>query len=139
MATITTFVSGTQAHQDLMGRAVGAYNTIDFSATSVSAADVVQALKIPANSLVTDVYVIVRTAEGATCTATVGDGDGTNSWDASTNLNATAGTVTSGAEGTDTYAVGKFYSSADTIDLTMGHDTDAAKVTVIAFYTTIDA
>src|SRR5574341_2142166 len=140
MATITSFVSGTQEHQDLMGRAVGAYNTLDFSITNVASADVVQALKIPANSLVSNVYVVIRTAEGATCTATVGDGDDTNDWDASVNFNAAANTETAGLQGTDANATnGKFYTSADTIDFTMNNAASTAKVTIIAFYTTIDA
>ena len=138
MATVTTFVSGTQEHLDLAGRAIGACNTLNFAATAVSAADVVQALKIPANALVTRVTTIIRTAEGATCTATVGDGTTADGWDASVNLNAAAGTTLRSLEATDTYGVGVFYSSADTIDLVMGHDTDAAKVTVMAEYSMVD-
>jgi hypothetical protein len=93
-------------------------NRIDF--TDVATGDVVQCLSIPAGTLVTNVMVKIITAEtcGAT-TATVGDGAGANSWDASTNLAATAGTVTVGVGGTDTYVTtGKLYSTADTIDLT---------------------
>jgi hypothetical protein len=103
-------------------------NRIDFATTECTAADVIQCLDIPAGTLVTNVFVKVVTAEGATCTATVGDGDGANSFDASTDLNAAAGTVTYGIGGTDAYVTygGKFYSDADTIDLTMGHNTDAA-------------
>ena len=106
---------------------------ISFATTSCSAADVIQCLDIPAETWVFNVLIEVDTAEGATCTATVGDGDGAAAWDASTDLNATAGTITYGAGASDSYSTyGKFYSSADTIDLTMGHDTDAAIITIRA-------
>jgi len=133
MSTVTTFIDYTQEQVELGHRWTKLSNEIDFSETEVSAADVVQALKIPANTYVKNVYVLVKTAEGATCTATVGDATDPNGWDASTNLNASAGTVTAGLAGTDDYATaGKFYSTADTIDLVMGHATDAAKVIVFA-------
>lgn len=139
MATITSFISGQVEKADLNGRVVIAENKLDFSVTNAGASDVVQALKIPANALVDEVWVIVRTAEGGTSTATVGDGDAAAGWDASTNLNATAGTVTSALEGTDAYAVGKFYSAADTIDLTLSANAvDAAIITVCARYTILE-
>ena len=103
-----------------------------------AAGDTVQALKIPAGALVDEVFCIVRTAQGATCTATVGDGAAAAAWDASINLNAAAGTLTSALEGTDAYAAGKFYSAADTIDLVLGHTTNAAKITVCARYAMIE-
>lgn len=88
--------------------------------TAIATGDVVQCLSIPAMTLVVNVFVEVITATGLTSTATVGDADGANSWDASTNLNATAGTTTYGISGTDAYALppGKLYTAADTIDLT---------------------
>ena len=139
MATVTTFLERQSEFQTVLGRMHYAYNKLDFSATGVSSADVVQALKIPANSLVTEVSVTVRTAEGGTCTATVGDGAGASSWDAATNLNATADTVTSSVKGTDAYAVGKFYSSADTIDLTMNNAAATAVINVAATYMVFDS
>ena len=133
MGTVTTFIDYTQEQVELGHRWTKLSNEIDFSETEVSAADVVQALKIPANTYVKNVYVLVKTAEGATCTATVGDATDPNGWDASTNLNASAGTVTAGLAGTDDYATaGKFYSAADTIDLVMGHAADTGKVIVFA-------
>lgn len=109
-------------------------NRIDFATTEATAADVVQCLDIPAGTLVLNVFVKVVTAEGGTCTATVGDGDSAAAFDASTNLNAAAGTVTYGVGGTDDYVTygGKFYSAADTIDLTLGHNTDAAVLDMYA-------
>jgi len=92
-------------------------NTIDLAA--VATGDVVQCLDIKAKQFVFDVFVEVITATGLTSTATVGDGSAADGWDASTNLNATAATVTHGASGTDAYATsGKYYSAADSIDLT---------------------
>jgi len=110
-------------------------NELDFATTSCSAADVVQALDIPAGTHVLQVWCEVVTAEGAACTATVGDATyGAAAWDASTNLNAAAGTVTFGVGGTDANIAlgGIFYAAAETIDLTMGHDTDTAVMNVIA-------
>lgn len=143
MSTVTKFVSGTklgEVNVPVPGRYAGESmlieNILDFSSNgpgSVLAADVVQALKVPADCLVTHVQVTVLHAEGATCTATVGDTDSAAAWDASTDLNATAGTVTYSAAGTDAYATGgKIYQADDTIDLVMGHDTDHAVILVTA-------
>ena len=138
MATITTFISVTQEHLDLSGRAIGMCNTLNFDTTNVAASDVVQAIKIPANALVTRVSVIVRTAEGGTCTATVGDGTDADGWDVSSNFNAAANTVTVSTVGTDALAVGKFYASADTIDFTMSNAAATGKVTIVAEYSMVD-
>lgn len=140
MATVTTFLARQSEYQTKLGVLHYAYNTLDFSVTNVSSSDVVQALKIPALAFVHNVFVVIRTAEGGTCTATVGDGDSANGWDASTDFNAAANTETAGLAGTDSFATaGKFYASADTIDFTMNNDADAAKVTIIALYSMVDA
>lgn len=132
MANIDTFLTGATAvaREPIGGINITLENYISFAATSVSAADVVRVLKVPAGMMVTDWVAIVKTAEGAACTVTVGDGDGANSYDAELNLNSATGQYTT--RGTDAYAVGKYYSAADTIDFTMGHDTDAAIVHVRA-------
>lgn len=106
-------------------------NRVSFEATSVTAADVVEVLKIPKGFLVLTQGSIVLQAEGATCTATVGDGDSANSWDASLDLNSATCQMTTPS---DTYGAlgGKHYRAADTIDWTMGHDTDAAIVSTWA-------
>jgi hypothetical protein len=136
MPTVTTFIDGQQTHKKLGGDVVSVENKIDFSATNASGSDVVQVLKIPAGALVKNVWVTVLTPEGGTSTATVGDGAGADSWDASTNLNATANTVTAGLPGTDAYATaGKYYAAADTIDLTLSaNDVDTAILNVSAEY-----
>lgn len=137
MGTITTFVDGKQEQKHLGNEYVFVSTLLDFTVKAGAAADVVQALKIPAGALVDEVFCVVKTAQGATCTATVGDGADADGWDASVNLNAAANVTTSALEGTDAYAVGKYYATADTIDLVLGHTTDAAKIYVAARYAMI--
>lgn len=110
-------------------------NVVDLA--GVATGDVVQCLAIGAKTLVQNVFVEVLTPTGLTSTATVGDGAGANSFDASMDLNAAAGTRTFGVGGTDAYvsADGKYYASADTIDLTCTITSGpivAGKVKVIA-------
>lgn len=110
-------------------------NRLDFSATNAVASTVVEALDIPAGTHVLNVFVKVITPEGGTSTATVGDDDSAAAWDAATNLNAAAGTITYGVGGTDNYVTygGKFYSAADTIDLTLSANAvDTAVIDVTA-------
>ena len=115
--------------------------TVDFSANNVLASDVVQLFSIPANTLVEYVAWRVTTAEGATCTATIGDGEDPDGYKPSgtINLNSTSDKNFSGLLLTEAtpntvtaYTGGKLYSTADTIDLVMGHDTNAAKIVVFA-------
>lgn len=108
---------------------------LDFAAHPVAASDVVQALSIPAHTLVKGLYWRVLTAEGATCTATIGDGSDPDGFGAAVNLNSTSTeswstlALTEGTPNTVTgYTSGKLYTAADTIDLVMGHATDAAKI-----------
>jgi len=140
MATITKIADGFQPVAGLGTSVSVIQKEIDFAANPAAASDVVQCLPIAANTYVLNVGVIVKTAEGSTTTATVGDGAGANSWDASTNLNAAAGTVTLGLPGTDAYATaGKFYRTADTIDLVLSaHALDAAKIIVFAIIVNIE-
>ena len=135
MATITDFVQSASLPWDGKDKFVVMKNRLDFTKKAGAATDVVQALNVPAGTGVLNVFVKVITPQGGTCTATVGDGAGANSWDASTDLNAAAGTITQGAVGTDAYAVanlGKVYAAADTIDLVLGHTTNVAVIEVYA-------
>ena len=134
MAIISSFISGQQEHEILKGKSGYIHNTLDFSATNVSSADVVEAIKVGIGMLVTRVSLIVTTAEGGTATCDIGDGTDPNGFDDSVNLNDTANTVTRSLEATDAYGVGKNYLAADTIDLTIDNDLDAAVVEVIAEY-----
>ena len=92
-------------------------DTVTIPAGAVST-DIVKLLNIPAGIFVKNVYVeVVTPATATSITATIGDGAGANSWDASSNFAAAAGTLTNGVNGTDAYALtGKHYATADTID-----------------------
>jgi hypothetical protein len=136
MATVTTY-SDKQGYANPFNGAFApflAQQRIDCATLNVAASDTVQAIKVPAGTYVLNVFVKVVTPEGGALTATVGDGSGVNSWDASTDLNATAGTVTQGISGTDAYALtGKLYTANDTIDLVHSAAiADAAVYDVIA-------
>jgi hypothetical protein len=118
MATLAKYNSQTAIPASGLNKVFLIENTVNLAA--VATGDVVQALRVAADTYVQQVFVEVVTASGLTSTATVGDGDDADGYDASTNLNATAGTITYGAGGTDAYltANGKLYTAADTIDLT---------------------
>jgi hypothetical protein len=98
--------------------------------------DIVQMLNIKAGTFVKNVYIkIVTPATATSISATIGDGAGANSWDASVDLKGAAGTVTNGVNGTDAYALtGKLYTADDTIDavVTVNTMTVGAVVDVIA-------
>lgn len=134
MATVTYFVDGQVEHKDLGGRVVFAENKLDFSARNVAALDVVQAVKLPANSLATSVHVRTITPEGGAALGDVGDGSDADGWHGSTNLNAASGTL-SFTTSTDAYDGGKFYASADTIDIVPNAVLDTAVIAVGVTYT----
>lgn len=117
MATLA--VAGTAANWRANDSAKILINKIDL--TGVATGDVLQAIYVPAGTYVRNVFVKVDTPTGLTSTATVGHGGAASSWDAEVDLNATADTITFGINGTDTFVLndgGKYYSAADTIDLT---------------------
>jgi hypothetical protein len=136
--TVTRMVSEKGLHQF-----VHLSRTRDFSvaANSVSNADVLQMINIPAGMLVLGAYVKTTTAE--TSTAQLGDGSDVNGWlgTSQCNLNSTATnvpvpTVEASVGGTVTiqspYAAqgGKFYPVADTLDLIPTATLNSAKVRV---------
>lgn len=112
---------------------------IDFSKENHDATDVVEVMKIPAGALVTYAAAVVRTAEGATCTASLGDADDSDGWLEDADLNAVGAKVPA-AHTTGKYLAdgGKYYTADGTLNLTLGHDTDTAKVTVVAEYILLD-
>ncbi len=123
MPTTFELSGGTKKSYHGMSRACVLENRVDLTGVTTASTDIIESLNIPAGFYVTAVAVKVVTATGRTSTATVGDGAGANSWDASTNLNATAETYTISIPGTDAYATtGKLYTTADTIDLVAGHN-----------------
>jgi len=135
MATVTTFVDGTYGHNRRPDLGVVASNILDFAVTNAAVSDVVQALKILKGTFVKQVYTRIITAEGATATADVGDGADANGFDDAVNFNAAANTIAAGIAGTDDYVVsniGKLYTVDDTIDFTLNHALDAAKIQVFA-------
>lgn len=134
MSIISRHVDGSQNVEHIASKLVKAQNTINFATKNEGNGDVIEVLKIPAGAFVLRVIVRIDTAEGATATATVGDGSGAADWDAAVNLNGSVNTVTTQLAGTDSYAEGKYYASDDTIDFTLGHDMDAGICTVCAIY-----
>lgn len=110
---------------------VKAENVLDFSLTPCISGDVVNALKIPANVVVTHVGAKVLTAESALIT--LGDANNTDGWIESVSVGTTGCKLGSGA-----YAVvqGKAYETADTLDLIVpsGAGLSAGKISVFATY-----
>ena len=98
--------------------------------TALAAADVLEVIKVPANTLVTHVALNVTTAEGGTLTVDVGDGDNPDGYLDGVNANATAAYLT--VAGTDAFEAGKFYTAADTIDIVLNNAADAAVMTLTA-------
>ena len=136
MATVSTFLTGQalSTGAQIGGLSHHAENVLDFSATNVSNADVVQALKIPAGALVKSVWCECLTAEGATATANIGDATDPDGWDATINLNSAAGVIL----GDGAYAGGKRYASADTLDVVPTADLDTAKMRIVAEYVILE-
>jgi hypothetical protein len=95
--------------------------------------DTVEGQLVTAKMFVKRVFVEIVTPTGVPCLASVGDGTGATSWDASIDLNAAAGTITFSVAGTDAFATsgGKMYTAADSIDLKLlGTPAVAAALTV---------
>ncbi len=98
--------------------------------TALTSADILEVIKVPAQTLVTHVALEVTTAEGGTLTVDVGDGDNPDGYIDGVNANATAAYLT--VAGTDAYEAGKFYTAADTIDIVLNNAADAAVMTLTA-------
>ena len=109
-------------------------------ATALTSGDVLEVLQIPAGTQVLAVGLNVTTAEGGTLTVDVGDGDDPDGYLDGVNGNAVAGysssqvTISEGAPNTLSPALpwGKYYASADTIDVKTVNAADAAVMTVWA-------
>ncbi len=90
--------------------------THTFDLAGVATSDVLYAFKLPAGHRCKNVTLKVVTPTGLTSTAAVGiysdivgSAVSNNSFDASANLNAAAGTLTTGAGGTDAYVTAGGY------------------------------
>ena len=97
----------------------------DAGLTALAATDVLEVIRVPANTLVTHVALNVTTAEGGTLTIDVGDGDDPDGFLDGVNANTTAAYITD-AGGAAALAHGKFYTAADTIDVTTVNAADTA-------------
>jgi hypothetical protein len=151
MATVDLTVGGTSGYPAVKkGGLYRITKTVDFNANNEgganrSAADVLQLIDVPANTNVLAVGYVVETAEGGTLTFDLGDGDDVDGYVDGADGNAAGGGVSSlalteGAPNTITgYSNGKYYSAADTIDMVVNNDADAAKITVVAFLMDLSA
>jgi len=100
---------------------------------AIATSDVFQIVSIPAGSWVLAVAAKVITAEGATCTFDIGDG-GTAADGYFDDLNGNTTTDTISFDGTTTksYMSGKYYASADTIDVKLASGTAATVVLAVS-------
>jgi hypothetical protein len=107
-------------------------------ATALASGDVLEVIPVPAKSLVMRVGYDVTTAEGATATFDLGDGSDADGYLNDVDLNTVASGVmalalTEGTPNTITgYSNGKYYSAADTIDITLNNN--AINVAVVRLW-----
>lgn len=107
--------------------------TLDFAVTNRGAGDVLQLFDVAAGDHVVGAAIKVVTVEGATQTFDLGDGSDADGYIDGANGNALGTTGMTYVESTGAvvgYAGGKFYTAADTIDLTVVEAADACKVIV---------
>ena len=98
--------------------------------TALGASDILEVIKVPAQTLVTHVALEVTTAEGGTLTLDVGDGDNPDGYLDGVNGNATAAYIS--VAGTDAFEQGKYYTAADTIDVVTVNAADTAVMKLTA-------
>lgn len=122
---------GTFIEVDLDFAAITAARTAA-GATALTDGDVMEVIQLPAKTAVLAVGLDVTTAEGGTCTVDVGDGADADGYLDGVDANAVA-SYSHLDSATLGYAAGKYYSSADTIDLTMVNAMDAAVVRLWAY------
>lgn len=145
MANIDLTVGGTTGVSETAARKQIVFvNTVDFSiaANNVVAANIGQLINIPAKFWMHTFGIRLDVVEGGTATAVFGDGADPNGWLATAvDLNGTAGdyfqsgkVLAEAAPNTflDAYHPGKYYATADTIDIDPANDLNAAKITVWA-------
>ena len=109
------------------GAAIAAYK-----GSAVATSDVAQLVSIPAGSLVLNVAYKVITAEGATCTFSIGDGADVDGYGAAVNGNTTTDSCSFNCTSSPAFGVGKYYSAADTIDVLLASGTAAAVVLALS-------
>lgn len=114
----------------------------DLSVTASASGDTLQLIDIPARTLVKGVAVVILTVEDSTLTGTFGDGADVDGWikgavnfESAVNTTYVSGDILT--EGTpnvqaDAYYPGKYYATADTIDVVMSANAgDTAKFLVV--------
>ncbi len=107
-------------------------------AAALASGDVLEVLPVPAKSLVMRVGYDVTTAEGATATLDLCDGSDTDGYLNDVDLNSVASgvmalTLAEAAPNTVAgYTNGKYYSAADTIDVTLNNN--AINVAVVRLW-----
>lgn len=114
--------------------------TVDFSKNPLAGSAVHEIINVPKGTYVARVsYRVIKADTGATTrTFSIGDGAGTSGYaatiDAKTIAHGSTGlTLTTGTPNTVTgYTAGKFYATADTIDILAGQDLSDAIVEVKA-------
>jgi len=106
-------------------------SVLDTAQTNQAADDIWEALSVPAGAIVSQVGLVVLTAEGGTLTIDVGDSDVDGFLDG-VNVNSAGAIYNSLSTGTPAYTAGKYFSSADTIDCKFINAADAAKILVWA-------
>jgi len=132
MSTVTYFTDKSQAVEVEKTYQCKNEAVIDFTLNPCISGDVVQVLDIPAGAVVTNVGINVITADANT--VDVGDATDPDGWDAAVSTGSTGVTLGNGA-----YAsAGKYYASADTIDLTLTNNMDTGKIGVFASYFLIE-
>ncbi len=109
---------------------------LDTNVDNISATETWQALSVPAGAIVHEVGAVILTAEGATMTIDIGDGDDADGYLDGINGNSASLTKSSREyESTqNAFDGGKYYASADTIDVLFNNDADTVKILVFAFY-----
>lgn len=136
MATYTND-RGTVGHMATEREAYFLSEVIDFSTQTNAAADVFQAINVPAGSIVLNAGVHVLTADAAGNSGTVALGDGTVVYVAAATVAAT-GNMTNADAVAEMFVP---YDAADTLDVTIGTGAIDAKVRVWAIVidaTTLD-
>ncbi len=145
MANIDLTLGGTTGASETAARKQLVFaNTIDFSiaANNLVATDIGQMINVPAKFWMHTFGIRLDTVQGAVATAVFGDGADPNGWLATAvDLDGTAndffqsGKIQAAATPDtflDLYHPGKYYVTADTIDIDPGHVVDTAVITVFA-------
>lgn len=133
MATYTTYTDNSVIASSSGGNYAGTpmqtvlTGVFDASKRNLAAADVAEVVNIPAGTYVTKVFVEVLVADDATHIFNVGDGADPDGYVAGAAADALATSIGAGA-----LAGGKFYASADTIDVeaAVGDPLDTLKVRI---------